>query len=57
MIVAIYENRRYQTYHIPIDKKDELQRLLKEEGIKWYTMSWFEGEDEYVNKTVALEER
>ena len=55
MLVAVYENRRYQTFYIPYEKKEELKRLFAEEGIKWYTMSWFEGEEEYVNKAITAE--
>ena len=55
MLVAVYENRRYQTYYIPYEKKEELKKLFAEEGIKWYTMSWCEGEEEYVNKAITAE--
>jgi|TARA_Y100000296_G_C5155544_1_gene248835 hypothetical protein len=55
MLVAVYENKRYQTFYIPYEKKEELKRLFAEEGIKWYTMSWFEGEEEYVNKAITAE--
>jgi len=55
MLVAVYENRRYQTFYIPYEKKEELQKLFAEEGIRWYTMSWSEGEKEYVNKAITAE--
>ena len=55
MLVAVYENKRYQTFYIPYEKKEELKRLFAEEGIQWYTMSWSEGEKEYVNKAITAE--
>ena len=55
MLVAVYENKRYQTFYIPYEKKEESKKLFAEEGIKWYTMSWSEGEKEYVNKAITAE--
>ena len=55
MLVAVYENKRYQTFYIPYEKKEELKKLFAEEGIRWYTMSWCEGEKEYVNKAITAE--
>jgi len=48
MLVAVYGNKRYQTVYIPYEKKEELEKLFAEEGIKWYTMGWSEGEKENV---------
>ena len=57
MLLAIYENKKYETIHVPLEKKKEIQEFLRKEGIRWYTMSWSEGEKEYVNKTITAEVR
>jgi len=57
MLLAIYENKKYETIHVPLEKKKEIQEFLRKEGIRWYTMSWSEGEKEYVNKAITAEVR
>ena len=57
MLLAIYENQKYETMYVPLEKKKEIQEFLVKEGIKWYTMGWSEGEKEYVNKTFKTEIR
>ena len=48
MLLAVYKNKRYKTINVPLSHKDEIQNMLRERGIKWYTMSWCEGEKEDV---------
>ena len=48
MILAVYKNKKYKTINIPLSCKDEIKKMLRERGIEWYTMSWFEGETEDV---------
>jgi len=55
MLLAIYENKKYETIYVPLEKKEEIQKFLRKEGIRWYTMSWSEGEKEYVNKAITAE--
>jgi|AP59_1055472.scaffolds.fasta_scaffold121959_3 hypothetical protein len=57
MLLAIYENKKYKTIHVPLEKKKEIQEFLRKEGIRWYTMGWSEGEKEDVNKTITAEVR
>ena len=47
-MLAVYENKKYKTMNIPLSQKDLVQKMLKERGIEWYTMSWSEGEMEDV---------
>ena len=54
MLVAVYEDRKYYTFNVPRSRKDEIQKMLRERNIRWYTMSWSEGEIEDVK---LLEER
>ena len=54
MSLAVYENKRYKTINVPLSRKDEIQKMLRERNIRWYTMSWSEGEIEDVK---LLEER
>jgi len=55
MLLAIYENQKYETMYVPLEKKKEIQEFLVKEGIKWYIMGWSEGEKENVNKTFKTE--
>jgi len=48
MLLAVYKNKRYKTINVPLSQKAEIQKMLRERGIKWYTMSWCEGEKEDV---------
>ena len=48
MILAVYKNKKYKTINVPLSCKDEIKKMLRERGIEWYTMSWFEGETEDV---------
>ena len=48
MLLAVYKNKKYKTMNIPLSQKDLVEKMLKERGIKWYTMSWSEGEMEDV---------
>ena len=48
MLLAVYENKRYKTINVPLSRKDEIQKMLRERNIRWYTMSWSEGEKEDV---------
>ena len=48
MLLAVYKNKRYKTINVPLSHKAEIQKMLRERGIRWYTMSWFEGETEDV---------
>ena len=48
MLLAVYKNKKYKTMNIPLSQKDLVQKMLKERGIEWYTMSWSEGETEDV---------
>ena len=48
MLLAVYKNKRYKTINVPLSCKDEIKKMLRERGIEWYTMSWFEGEKEDV---------
>lgn len=48
MILAVYKNKKYKTINVPLSCKDEIKKMLRERGIEWYTMSWFEGEMEDV---------
>jgi len=48
MLLAVYKNKRYKTINVPLSHKAEIQKKLREKGIKWYTMSWCEGEKEDV---------
>jgi len=48
MLLAVYKNKRYKTINVPLSQKAEIARMLRESGIRWYTMSWSEGEKEDV---------
>ena len=48
MLLAVYKDKKYKTINVPLSRKDEIQKMLREGGIKWYTMSWCEGEKEDV---------
>ena len=48
MLLAVYKNKKYKTINVPLYCKDEIKKMLRERGIEWYTMSWFEGEKEDV---------
>ena len=48
MLLAVYKNKKYKTINIPLSCKDEIKKMLRERGIEWYTMNWFEGEMEDV---------
>ena len=48
MLLAVYKNKKYKTINVPLSCKDEIKKMLRERGIEWYTMSWFEGETEDV---------
>jgi len=48
MLLAVYKNKRYKTINVPFSRKDEIQKMLRERDIKWYTMSWSEGEKQDV---------
>ena len=48
MLLAVYKNKRYKTINVPLSQKAEIENMLRERGIKWYTMSWCEGEKEDV---------
>ena len=48
MLLAVYKNKKYKTISVPLSQKDEIKKMLRERGIEWYTMSWFEGEMEDV---------
>ena len=48
MLLAVYKNKKYKTINVPLSMKDEIKKMLRERGIEWYTMSWFEGETEDV---------
>ena len=48
MLLAVYKNKKYKTISVPLSCKDEIKKMLGERGIKWYTMSWSEGEKEDV---------
>jgi len=55
MLVAVYENRRYQTFYVPYNKKEELKGLFAEEGIEWYTMCSCQYEIDEENERKKLE--
>ena len=44
MLVAVYENKQYNTFNAPFDKKKEIEYYFFKNDIKWYTMSYSEGE-------------
>ena len=44
MLVAVYENKQYNTFNAPFDKKKEIEDYFFKNDIKWYTMSYSEGE-------------
>jgi hypothetical protein len=48
LLLAVYKNKKYKTINVPLSMKDEIKKMLRERGIEWYTMSWFEGETEDV---------
>ena len=48
MLLAVYKNKKYKTISVPLSRKDKIQKMLRERGIKWYTMSWSEGEKQDV---------
>ena len=48
MLLAVYKNKKYKTIAVPLSEKDQVKKMLEERGIKWYTMSWCEGEMEDV---------
>ena len=48
MLLAVYKNKKYKTMNIPLSQKDLVEKMLKESGSEWYTMSWSEGEKEDV---------
>ena len=48
MLLAVYKDKKYKTINVPLSHKAEIQKKLREKGIKWYTMSWCEGEKEDV---------
>ena len=48
MLLAVYKNKKYKTINVPLSMKAEIEQMLKERGIEWYTMSYSEGEKEDV---------
>jgi hypothetical protein len=48
MLLTVYKNKRYKTINVPLSMKAEIEQMLKERGLKWYTMGWSEGEKENV---------
>ena len=48
MLLAVYKNKKYKTISVPFSSKDEIEKLLRENNIRWYTMSWSEGEKQDV---------
>ena len=48
MLLAVYKNKKYKTISVPLSLKSEIEKMLEERGIEWYTMSWSEGEKEDV---------
>ena len=48
MLLAVYKDKKYKTINVPLSRKDEIQKMLRERGIEWYIMSWSEGEKEDV---------
>ena len=48
MLLAVYKDKKYKTINVPLSQKAEIQTMLRERGIEWYTMSWSEGEKEDV---------
>ena len=48
MLLAVYKDKKYKTITVPLSEKAKIQEMLKERGIRWYTMSWSEGEMEDV---------
>ena len=44
MLVAVYENKQYDTFNAPFDKKKEIEDYFLKNDIKWYTMCYSEGE-------------
>ena len=48
MLLAVYKNKKYKTINVPLSMKAEIEQMLKERGIEWYTMSYSEGEKENV---------
>ena len=52
MLVAVYENKQYETYNAPLSKKKEIEDYFLKNDIKWYTMCYSEGEKVDVGKQV-----
>ena len=48
MLLAVYKNKKYKTINVPLSMKAEIEQMLKERGIEWYTMSYSEGEKQDV---------
>ena len=48
MLLAVYKNKQYKTINVLLSHKAEIQKMLRERGIEWYTMSWSEGEKQDV---------
>jgi len=48
LLLAVYKNKKYKTISVPLSLKAEIEKMLKERGIEWYTMSSSEGEIEDV---------
>ena len=44
MLVAVYENKQYDTFNAPLSKKKEIEDYFLKNDIKWYTMCYSEGE-------------
>ena len=48
MLLAVYKDKKYKTINVPLSEKDQVKKMLRERDIRWYTMSWCEGEKEDV---------